>query len=275
MAVHRSGWSRIPALLATVVWVCVAVPGKNLHAQAADARTDRAARGTPTEQDEPPVPQTFDWHLDVPLAPTTPWGQPVDTAATRLIRSWTTRPEYINEQVDHIPLRAGVVSPTRHFGHPVGRPGVLHKVDEIHGYFDALAASTPRVRFTRLGETEEGRRLALAQIGSEENLARLEEIKSGLNALADPRVTSAEEARRLIADLPVIYTFYAGLHSPETGPPEMVMEMAYRLAVSDDPAIRRIRDEVVVFIVPVAEPDGRDRVVDWHRRHNRDAYTME
>ena len=125
----------------------------------------------------------------------------------------------------------------------------------ISSAFDALAASTDRVRFQLLGQTEEGRNLALAQVGSAENLARLEEIKVGLNALADPRGTDAEEAARLIAEMPIIYAAYGGLHSPETGAPEMLMEMAYRLAVSDEPAIREIRDQVVVFLVPVAEPD--------------------
>ncbi|MEX0980202.1 MAG: M14 family zinc carboxypeptidase, partial [Gemmatimonadota bacterium] len=204
-----------------------------------------------------------------------PWGQAIDTASTRLIRSWTTMPEYTNPTVDHLPDHPSVVSPTRHFGAPVGEPGTLHKVDEIYGYMRALAGSSPRVSFELLGETEEGNNLALVQVGSERNLARLESVKRAMNALADPRGTSADEARRLIAEMPAIYTFYAGLHSPETGPPEMVMEMAYRLAVSDDPMIRTIRDSVVVFIVPAAEPDGRNRVVEWHQRYNADVYSTD
>jgi hypothetical protein len=221
---------------------------------------------------EATVPQTFDWHLDRTIPETTPWGQAVDTAGTRMILSWTTMPEYTSELVDHLIDHPTVVSPAEHFGHPVGMPGVLHRVGEIYDYFEALSASSPRVHFDLLGETEEGRNLALVKVGSEANLARLEEIKEGLNKLADPRNTTPEEAERLIAELPAIYTFYAGLHSPETGPPEMVMEMTYRLAVSDHPVIREIRENAVVFIVPVAEPDGRDKVVDWHRRYNGEVY---
>ena len=229
----------------------------------------------PLAAQEPPVPQTFDWWQAEGIPSTTPWGQAVDVASTEQILSWTTMPEYTTELVDHLPDDPAVVSPTDHFGHPVGRPGVLHKVEEVYGYMEALAGSSPRVRFQRLGRTEEGRDFALVQVGSEENLARLEEIREGLHRLADPRTTSRMEADRLIAELPAIYTFYAGLHSTETGPPEMVMEMAYRLAVSDDPVVRKIRDEVVVFIVPVAEPDGRDKVVDWHRRYNADVFSGE
>jgi len=58
-----------------------------------------------------------------------------------------------------------------------------------------------------------------------------------------------------------------GLHSGETGAPEMLMELAYRLAVEDSPLIREVRDRVIVSIIPVAEPDGRDRYVDWYYRH--------
>lgn len=229
----------------------------------------------PLAAQDPPVPQTFDWWEEAGVPSSTPWGQAVDVASTEQILSWTTMPEYTTEWVDHLPDDPTVVSPTDHFGHPVGRPGVLHKVEEIYGYMEALAGSSSRVRFQRLGQTEEGRDFALVQVGSEENLARLEEIREGLHRLADPRGTSKLEADRLIAELPAIYTFYAGLHATETGPPEMVMEMAYRLAVSDDPLIQKIRDETVVFIVPVAEPDGRDKVVDWHRRYNADVFSGE
>jgi hypothetical protein len=47
----------------------------------------------------------------------------------------------------------------------------------------------------------------------------------------------------------------------------MVMELAYRLAVSEQEHIREIRDNVVVMITPVMEMDGRARMVDWYERH--------
>ncbi|MFW6079135.1 MAG: M14 family zinc carboxypeptidase [Gemmatimonadota bacterium] len=266
-----SAHSRPLIRLATLA---LAIPLALATAPAAPATAQKDA-GDNGDVDSPPVPQTFDWWTERGVPETTPWGQPVDTAATRQILSWTTMPEYTTELVDHIPADPTVVSPSDHFGHPVGRPGVLHKVDELYGYYEALAASSPRVDFELLGETEEGNRLAVVQVGGEANIDRLDEIRAGLNALADPRTTSEAEAERLIRELPAVYTFYAGLHSPETGPPEMVMELAYRLAVSDDPVIQRIRDEAVVFIVPVAEPDGRNRVVDWHRRFNADVYDGE
>jgi hypothetical protein len=223
----------------------------------------------------PPPPQTFDWHRAREIPATTPWGQPIDVRSTDQILSWTTMPEYTNPRVDHLPEHPTVVSPTRHFGYPVGRPGHLHRTDDIHGYLEALAASSPRVQTEWLGAVEEGKRIMVVQVGSERNLARLEAIRQAMNALADPRQTSPEEAQRLIREMPAVYTLYAGLHSTETGPPEMVMELAYRLAVSDDPGIQLIRDSTVVLIIPVAEPMGRDRVVEWHRRYNQNVYSFQ
>jgi hypothetical protein len=257
---------RFLAALLAVVWTATA------GAQAARETATNGNAGRDTTPAAPKVPQTFDWYKSEPIPTTTRWGQAVDVKSTELIRSWTTMKEYTNPMVDHLPDDPQVISPTEHFGDPIGKPGVLHRVNEIYDYFAALDRSSPRVSFQLLGETEEGNRWALVQVASEANLARLDAVKRGMQALSDPRRTNRAAADSLIRSLPVIYTFYAGLHSTETGPPEMVMELAYRLAVSDDPMIKTIRDSVIVFIVPVAEPDGRNRVVDWHRRHNQNVF---
>ena len=45
-----------------------------------------------------------------------------------------------------------------------------------------------------------------------------------------------------------------------------MLELAYRLAVSEQPMIRRIRENMVVLINPVSNPDGRDKQVEWFYR---------
>ena len=52
------------------------------------------------------------------------------------------------------------------------------------------------------------------------------------------------------------------MHSSETGSVEMLMELAYRLAVDDSPFIKTIRDNAIVMITPILEVDGRDKYVD-------------
>ena len=48
------------------------------------------------------------------------------------------------------------------------------------------------------------------------------------------------------------------------------MELAYRLAVSEEPYIKQIRDNVIVSITGATDVDGRDRYVDWYYAYKID-----
>ena len=58
-----------------------------------------------------------------------------------------------------------------------------------------------------------------------------------------------------------MYYATGAMHSPETGSPEMLMELAYRLAVDESDWVKDIRANVITLITPVTETDGRDREV--------------
>jgi hypothetical protein len=76
--------------------------------------------------------------------------------------------------------------------------------EAIVHYLEALAAARPdRVKLRDYGKTWEGRRLVYAIVGSPANIKRLDEIKTGLAKLGDPRKTTDAEADKLIANLPV------------------------------------------------------------------------
>lgn len=198
-----------------------------------------------------------------------------DTAYARLVREYTSDPSFLPANLTSLPLSATVPSPQRHFGTIIGAPGVMHHSAEIYGYFKALAAASPRVRLDSIGTTEEGRPIMLAIIADEATMGRLDHYKQQLARLADPRTLPADQSAAVISDAKPIYFLNAGLHSPEMGSPEMVMELAYRLAVSDEPEIRKIRDGVITLISPVAEPDGRDRQVDWYLTYTKGRPTYD
>ena len=63
------------------------------------------------------------------------------------------------------------------------------------------------------------------------------------------------------------------MHSSETGSVEMLMELAYRLAVDESPFIRTIRENAIVLITPILEPDGRDKYVDVAMAPRKDPKT--
>ncbi|MBX3117931.1 MAG: hypothetical protein KF784_02625 [Fimbriimonadaceae bacterium] len=206
------------------------------------------------------------------LAPAALFAQGNDEAYGKKIREYTTEPFFLTELVDHLPASSTVPSPMKHFGDIIGAPNVLHYTTEIHGYMRALEKASPRVKVVSMGKSEEGREMICVVVSSEANLKRLDRLKEINTKLGDPRTISDADAQRLIKEGVPFYYATAGLHSPESGPPEMVMELAYRLAVSEEPNIQRIRNNSVVMITPVMEPDGRDRFVDTYlyRKKNPD-----
>ncbi|HXO21078.1 MAG TPA: M14 family zinc carboxypeptidase, partial [Thermoanaerobaculia bacterium] len=193
----------------------------------------------------------------------------VKPGSVEKIREYTTAPEFLPESVAYLPDSDSVPSPQEVLGHLVGAPDELSRCADVYGYFRRLAAASDRVQVRTIGTSEEGREILLAVISDAANLRDLDRFRD-LNArLADPRRTTREEARALAAEGKVVYYLTGGIHSGETGSPEMLMELAYRLAVSERPEIRAIRENAIVLITPVTEPDGRDRQVDWYYRHLR------
>ncbi len=204
------------------------------------------------------------------LAPPLAAQQRLDEEYTALIREATTEPFFSTPLVDHLPFSETAPTPLDHLGHIAGAPDVLSYPEEVYGYMRALAAASPRVEVFTIGESEEGREMILVVVGSEESIAALEENKAALRRLADPRITTPGEAAGIIAAAKPVYWSAGAIHSPETGSPEMFMELAYRLAVGESDFIREIRDGLIYMITPVIEPDGRAKVVDLHMGKRRD-----
>jgi hypothetical protein len=190
--------------------------------------------------------------------------QAQDEDYARAVREWTTAPEFLSPLVDHLPKAAGIPSPKDVLGHHVGAPKQLTYYADVLRYYRALAAATPRVRVMTIGTTDEGRDLVVVAISTAETIKDLERYRGYLARLADPRGLGEAQAREIVSAAKPIYHLMGGLHSGETGPPEMLMELAYRLAAEESPLLQKIRDNVIVTITPVAEPDGRDRYVDWY-----------
>jgi len=199
----------------------------------------------------------------------------VDEIGTKDIHRHTTEPRYISPLVSYIPEHSKVPSPRDVLGYIAGAEGMLTRPVDTIRYFQALADASPNVSLVQTGTTEEGRPMHVVIITDAANMARLEEYKGFTAALADPRDTSPEEARAISENGKPIMHITAGLHSPETGPREMVMELAYRLAVSKHPDIVKIRENVILLITPVTDVDGRAKVVDWYYRYLKDYETRD
>src|SRR5438067_5703534 len=195
------------------------------------------------------------------------------TEYTRQVREYTTEKFFTTELVDHLLYSSCVPAPDAFLHHIVGAPDVLDHVAEINAYFRLLASKSPRVKVFTLGKSEEGREMLLVAVADEQTIANLDRYKQITARLADPRGLSEADAQKLIAEGKPMYWASGSIHSPETGSPEMLMELAYRLAVEDTPFIQQIRNNAIVLITPASEVDGRDRIVDlyMYRKAHPDA----
>ena len=194
-------------------------------------------------------------------------AQPQDEDYAKLVKQWTTKPEFMSPLVDHLPKVPGVPTTRDVLGYYSGAPKKLTRVADLGKYYRALAAASKRVKVLPAGTTDEGRECIVVAIADEDTIRNLDTYKGYLAKLADPRGLTDQEAKRIISQAKPIYLFTGGLHSAETGPPEMLMELAYRLAVEESPLYDSIRKNVIVMMVNAAEPDGRDRYVDWYYKY--------
>src|SRR5712664_1336989 len=189
------------------------------------------------------------------------------------VKENTTQPYFMTELVDHLPASAKVPSPDKILGYTVGAPGHLTYTKDMYRYYRELEKTTPRVRtFVAPEKSEEGKEQLLVAVGDEDSIAKLDHYKAITAKLADPRGITDAEAEQLIGEGKALYWASGSIHSPETGSPEMLMELAYRLAVEETPFIKAIRKNVIVLITPALEVDGRDRMVDTYnyRKANPD-----
>jgi hypothetical protein len=199
-------------------------------------------------------------------------GQQNDADYTADILKFTTEKYFLTDLVDHLPASSTVPSPKKVLGYSVGTEGKLTYTKDIYRYYRELAKASPRVKVWTAGKSEEGREFLLVAVTDDANQAQLDKFKQITAKLSDPRKISDADAAQLIQDGKPIYWASGSIHSPETGSPEMLMELAYRLAVEDSPFIQNIRKNVIFLITPVVEVDGRDRMVDtyYYRKANPD-----
>lgn len=189
-------------------------------------------------------------------------AQKQDEAYSKRIREITADPRVITELVDHLPASSTVPSPLKFFNRVIGEPGHLTYYKDILRYLEAIDKASDRVTMWTIGKSDEGRDMVALAIADEATIRSLDKYKHITAQLTDPRTLTEARARQLISAGKPIYYATGSIHSPETGSPEMLMELTYRLAVEETPFIQTIRNNSIVMITPATEVDGRDKQVD-------------
>ncbi|QNI34590.1 hypothetical protein H7849_12230 [Alloacidobacterium dinghuense] len=203
--------------------------------------------------------------------------QAIDQDYTQRIAKYTTLPELNSPLTDYLPASPTVPTPEKVLGDVSGAPDILPYAEDVYRYFRMLESASPRVKVLTIGHSEEGREMIAVGVADESLLKNYKENDARLAKLADPRIINMNDATAadLVRQSVPVYYITGTIHSPETGAPTALMELAYRLAVDDAPYIQYIRSHMITLITPVVEVDGRDRMVDiykWHKAHPNENY---
>jgi hypothetical protein len=161
--------------------------------------------------------------------------------------------------------QANVPSPREDFGFEAGEHRRLANWTQLTTYYARLAGASPRVRLDTLGTSTRGLPFLMMTITSEANHARLAELQETQRRLADPRrIADDAQLERLLEEGRTVVLITHAIHSTEVGSAQTAARLAYRLAASDDEAVREILDNVVLLHIPSLNPDGTEWVADWY-----------
>ena len=134
-------------------------------------------------------------------------------------------------------------------GHEIGQEFTRHH--EVISFYENLHnAFANESKILEYGETNEGRKLILFFMGSEENVSRLDELRD-MHLLRDSS-----------SKLPIIWLSY-NVHGNESSATESSILTAYKLLTEHKDWL----EETIVIIDPCLNPDGRDRYVNFFKQY--------
>jgi hypothetical protein len=163
-------------------------------------------------------------------------------------------------------VAAQFATPESYFGFRIGSDGQLASADAIEDYFETAAARSTRVKLIDLGPTTGRHRTIAAIVSAPENIRNLDQIRAANQRLADPRMLSPEEARRLAATHKAVVAIGCSIHATEIGATQASNELLYTLVTATDPETLDVLRNVVLILIPSLNPDGHRLVVDWYQK---------
>jgi hypothetical protein len=159
-------------------------------------------------------------------------------------------------------------SPEEFLGHEVGADRKLADYNQIMAFFQKLDQESEKIKVLNIGTTTLGKPMIMAVISSENNIANLDKYREITKKLRDARGLVPEDARELVKEGKVFVLISNTLHATEIGGSQESMELAYRLVTGKTPFdATKVLDDVILLLIPTANPDGQQMVTDWYRKN--------
>ncbi|MDX9773584.1 MAG: M14 family zinc carboxypeptidase [Bacteroidales bacterium] len=143
-----------------------------------------------------------------------------------------------------------IKTPEQFLGYTPGQRFTLQQ--RVNDYFRYVADQSPFAEYLQYGETWEGRPLNVCIVSSEENLAKLEQIRlSNLQRAGLAEGTPDSDA------LPIVWLAYT-VHGSEPAGSEASMKVLYTLVTQSWDGSADWLSNMIIIIDPCQNPDGRD-----------------
>ena len=162
---------------------------------------------------------------------------------------------------------ARVPEPADVFGFKPGTDYRLATHAQIVEYFTRLDAASDRVVVEEIGRTVENRPLILAFISSEANITSRARYKEIARQLATARGVDQARARALAKEGKAIVWIDGGLHATEVAHAQHTPELGWWVATSESDEAKRMRENAILLLMPVMNPDGLEVVTSWYSRN--------
>jgi len=139
---------------------------------------------------------------------------------------------------------------------PGSRP--LTHGEAIH-YLRVLAAASPRMTLIEYARSHEQRELVYLAIGPSALIADLDRFREEHTARVDPRGHAPGQDAERLRDARAVAWLAYGIHGDELSSVDAACAVAYWLVAGRDDRAKNLRENLLILIDPIENPDGRDR----------------
>jgi hypothetical protein len=165
-----------------------------------------------------------------------------------------------------------ITSPQDFFGFEPGSDRNLFTYEQLIDYLKVLDKASPRLEMREIGQSPMGKPMYIAFLSSEQNIARLDELKEYNRRLALDSDLKMEDKEGIIREGKVFILGTLSMHSTEVGPSQAAAIIAFDLITTNDPLKTEWLQNVVYMMVPCHNPDGMDMVVDNYLKYKGTKY---
>lgn len=156
--------------------------------------------------------------------------------------------------------QAQIQTPNDFLPHNLGEHFTPHH--HLQDYFEHVAEQSKNVQVIQYGATNQNRPLIAAFISSEDNLAKLDDIRQAHLARAgyNTDVSATEH------ELAIVWLSFS-VHGNEAAGTESSYDVLYKLADPNNTEAQAWLENTVVILDPCLNPDGYSRYIHWVRNY--------